>query len=63
MWPIVMGWPHFSCTSHSAKDLSQMLTGAVLPCWQPHGHGQDGVTVLLPADLLQGAEGQHSRVG
>lgn len=40
-----------------------MLKEAVLLCWQPHGHGQDGVTMLLPADLLQGAEGQHSRVG
>lgn len=52
MWPIAMGWPHFSCASHSAKGLAQMLKEAVLLCWQAHGHGQDGVTVLLQADLI-----------
>lgn len=41
--------------NHGAKELAWMLKGAVLPCQRPHRHGQDGVTVLLPAVFVWGA--------
>lgn len=62
-WPIVMAWPHFSCRNHGAKELAWMLKGAVLLCQQPHCHGRDGVTAVLPAGFLQGAEEQDGSVG
>lgn len=62
-WPIEMAWTHFSCMSHGAKKLAWMLKGAVLPCQRPHCHGQDGVTLLLPAGFLRGAQEQDSLVG
>lgn len=58
-----MGWPHFSRMSHGAKKLAWMLKGAVVPCQQPHRHGQDGVTMLLPAGFLQGAEEWDGSMG
>lgn len=62
-WPIEMAWTHFSCMSHGAKQLAWMLKGAVLPCQWPHRHSWDGVTLLLPAGFLQGAQEQDSLVG
>lgn len=62
-WPIVLGWPCFSCMSRSAKELAWMLKRTVLPCQQPHRHSRDGVTRLLPAGFLRGAEEQDGSVG